>query len=58
MRTLAEVVWGDRDKAARWLETPNAALEGRTPIEALGTAGGERRIHAILGDIMREAHYS
>ena len=47
----ATEVLGTRDKALRWLETPNRALEGATPISLLDTDLGTQAAEAVLGRI-------
>jgi uncharacterized protein (DUF2384 family) len=48
---LATRVFGDRAKAAEWLDGPRAQLGGRAPREVLGTADGARRIAELLTQI-------
>jgi putative toxin-antitoxin system antitoxin component (TIGR02293 family) len=48
---LAKETLGDREKANRWLQTPNRALEGDKPIERLDTDIGVRSVEHILGRI-------
>jgi putative toxin-antitoxin system antitoxin component (TIGR02293 family) len=48
---LAEDVLGRRDKAGRWLQKPNRALGGATPLEQLDTELGARQVEQILGRI-------
>ena len=48
---LAEDVLGQRDKAGRWLQKPNRALGGATPLEHLDTELGARQVEQILGRI-------
>jgi len=48
---LAEDVLGRRDKAGRWLQKPNRALGGATPLERLDTELGARQVEHILGRI-------
>jgi putative toxin-antitoxin system antitoxin component (TIGR02293 family) len=43
-------IFGDRDKAAQWLKTPNVVL-GKPPIELLDTDSGIRSVETILGRI-------
>lgn len=42
---------GDRDKAIRWLSTPNRALGGEMPLDQLDTDMGARMVEDILGRI-------
>lgn len=48
---LADETLGDRQKASRWLQTPNRALEDRTPFELLDTDTGVRSVETVLGRI-------
>ncbi len=45
---FAETVFGDQDKAMRWLRKPLKALQGRTPIDMIGTEAGARDIEERL----------
>lgn len=49
--TRASEVLGNREKAARWLHTPNRALGGVKPLELLDTDLGSRQVEDILGRI-------
>lgn len=42
---------GDMEKASRWLQTPNRALEGDRPIDRLDTDIGVRSVEHVLGRI-------
>jgi putative toxin-antitoxin system antitoxin component (TIGR02293 family) len=42
---------GNPEKAARWLQTPNIALEGSRPIELLDTDTGVEAVRNVLGRI-------
>lgn len=42
-------VLGSEVAARRWLESPLTALGGRTPLDALATAQGERDVGRVLG---------
>lgn len=42
---------GDREKAARWLKTPNRALGGKVPLSIVMTENGLPEVEAILGRI-------
>jgi putative toxin-antitoxin system antitoxin component (TIGR02293 family) len=42
---------GDEEKAIEWLNTPNRALGGETPLDQLDTDLGARTIEDILGRI-------
>lgn len=44
----AEEVLGDREKAAAWLQEPNRALGGRTPLRQLDTDLGAREVEDLL----------
>lgn len=49
----AEGVLGGREKAADWLQEPNRALGGRTPLQQLDTDPGARQVEDLL---LRIAH--
>jgi putative toxin-antitoxin system antitoxin component (TIGR02293 family) len=42
---------GDEEKAVEWLRTPNRALNGERPVDALDTDPGSRDVEDILGRI-------
>ncbi|ADW70448.1 hypothetical protein AciX9_3443 [Granulicella tundricola MP5ACTX9] len=46
--SLAEEVFGEDAKAARWLRKPKTRFEGRTPLELLRTEAGARLIEEML----------
>jgi putative toxin-antitoxin system antitoxin component (TIGR02293 family) len=48
---LAEVAIGDRKKAQRWLRQAKEVLDHQTPLRALETEIGLRRVEQILGRI-------
>jgi putative toxin-antitoxin system antitoxin component (TIGR02293 family) len=48
---LAKETLGDREKAGRWLQTPNRALEGDRPFDRLDTDAGVRSVEQVLGRI-------
>jgi len=48
---LAEEVLGRRDRAGRWLQKPNRALGGGTPLEHLDTELGAQQVEQVLGRI-------
>ena len=48
---LAKETLGDRDKAGRWLQTPNRTLDGERPFDRLDTDAGVRSVEQILGRI-------
>jgi len=45
---LAESVFGDREKASRWLQAGNPALGGEAPLDRLDTDPGSREVEAVL----------
>jgi putative toxin-antitoxin system antitoxin component (TIGR02293 family) len=47
----AEEVFGDREKAAWWMNEPNAALDGRVPVEVALTAPGAEIVEDLLGGL-------
>jgi putative toxin-antitoxin system antitoxin component (TIGR02293 family) len=49
--TLAEEAIGNREKAQRWLRQPNQVLGNETPLRALETEIGARRVEQVLGRI-------
>jgi putative toxin-antitoxin system antitoxin component (TIGR02293 family) len=49
--TLAEKAIGDREKAQHWLRQPNQVLGNKTPLRALETEIGARRVEQVLGRI-------
>jgi uncharacterized protein (DUF2384 family) len=48
---LAGRVFGDRDKAAHWLDRPSLQLGGRSPREVMRDADGARRVEELLAQI-------
>jgi putative toxin-antitoxin system antitoxin component (TIGR02293 family) len=48
---LAKETLGDMEKASRWLQTSNRALEGDRPIDRLDTDIGVRTVEQVLGRI-------
>ncbi len=44
-------VFGNSDKATRWMGRPNRALGQKTPIEMLGTKEGRKEVEELLGRI-------
>ncbi len=44
-------VFGDREKATRWLQMPLPSLSNRTPLSMLKTADGIEQIEDVLGRI-------
>jgi len=47
----ADETLGNRANAARWLQTPNRALEDKPPFELLDTDEGVRAVETVLGRI-------
>jgi putative toxin-antitoxin system antitoxin component (TIGR02293 family) len=45
---LAEQIFGDEAKAARWLGKPKVALSGKAPLNCLGDEEGERIVKEML----------
>jgi putative toxin-antitoxin system antitoxin component (TIGR02293 family) len=48
MASLAEEVFGNDAKAARWLRKPKSRFDGRTPFELLSTEAGARLVEGML----------
>lgn len=48
---LANRIFGDAGKASAWLNHPRVQLGGRTPLEALSTPEGARRVEELLAQI-------
>jgi len=48
---LAKETLGNMERASRWLQTPNRALEGDKPIDRLDTDIGVRSVEQVLGRI-------
>ena len=48
---LAKETLGTMDKAGRWLQTPNRALEGNKPFDLLDTDAGVLAVEQVLGRI-------
>ena len=46
--TEAARVFGDAEKAARWLRKPNASLGGQTPLSLLRTEAGAKAVEESL----------
>ena len=44
----AEELFEDKNAAQEWLITPKASLEGKTPLEILGTDAGVVRVREML----------
>jgi putative toxin-antitoxin system antitoxin component (TIGR02293 family) len=48
---MAKDTLGTAQKASSWLQRPNRALEGQTPLELLDTDTGVRSVETLLGRI-------
>lgn len=48
---MADRVFGNHEKAARWLRKPNRALQGITPIDLLESETGARLVEQSLDQI-------
>lgn len=48
---FANETLGDRAKVSHWLQTPNAALDGKRPFDLLDTDAGVRSVETVLGRI-------
>lgn len=48
---LAEEIFGDQDRAFRWLRKPKHRFDGRTPLELLATEAGARLVEEMLYQI-------
>ena len=51
IQALTEDVFGDVEKANRWLRENLAILDGRAPLEVAGTESGARVVEQILAKI-------
>ena len=49
--SLAESVYGSRERALAWLRNPHARLDGRTPLSLLNTDTGSRIVEDLLVQI-------
>lgn len=47
----AEEIFGSREKAGWWMNEPNAALDGREPVEVALTAPGAAVVEDLLGGL-------
>lgn len=47
----AAETFGTAEKAAAWLDRPNAALGGCTPLSLIGSRDGALRVISVLGRI-------
>ena len=45
---MAEQVFGEPERAWRWLRKPKRRFEGRTPIEMLVTEAGSRLVEELI----------
>lgn len=48
IRAMANAVFGNEEKAQRWLSKPKARFEGLTPINMIATAPGFRLVEEML----------
>jgi putative toxin-antitoxin system antitoxin component (TIGR02293 family) len=48
---IAERIFGNEEKAGRWLRDPNPVFNGRRPLDVLITETGGRAIETLLGQI-------
>jgi putative toxin-antitoxin system antitoxin component (TIGR02293 family) len=46
--SMAEQVFGDSERAGRWLRKPKKHFDGRTPMGKLGTEAGARLVEEML----------
>ena len=51
MQALAEEVFGDAEKAEKWLRQGLGVLNGRTPLEFARSGAGGQSVEEILGKI-------
>jgi putative toxin-antitoxin system antitoxin component (TIGR02293 family) len=51
IQSMAEDVFGDADKANRWLREKLGALDDHTPLELAQTDSGARAVEQILAKI-------
>ena len=49
--SLAECVYGNRERALTWLRKPHSRLQGRAPLSLLGTDAGSRIVEELLVQI-------
>src|SRR5271165_6665270 len=49
--SLAESVYGSRERALAWLRNPHARLDGRAPLSLLNTDTGSRIVEELLVQI-------
>ena len=48
---LAEQVFGESERAWRWLRKPKRTFDGKTPMEMLGTEVGARLVEEVVQQI-------
>ncbi|MDU4254535.1 antitoxin Xre/MbcA/ParS toxin-binding domain-containing protein [Pseudomonas sp.] len=48
VRAMAETIFGDKDKARRWLNKPKTRFDGRTPTSLLTTFRGCQLVEEML----------
>ena len=48
---MAEQVFGEPERAWRWLRKPKQRFEAKTPIEMLATEAGARLVEEMIGQI-------
>lgn len=51
VEALADQVFGNHEKALKWLHRPNKRLDGRAPVELLETESGADIVRQILAQI-------
>lgn len=51
VKDLANRVFGNADKAEEWLNHPRVQLGGSTPLQALSSEEGVRRVEELLAQI-------
>ena len=49
--SMAEQVFGDSERAWRWLRKPKRTFDGKTPMEMLGTEVGARLVEEVVQQI-------
>jgi putative toxin-antitoxin system antitoxin component (TIGR02293 family) len=49
--SLAESIYGSRERALSWLRNPHARLDARAPLSLLNTDTGSRIVEELLGQI-------
>lgn len=54
---MAEAVFGNKDKALRWLSKPNKRFASERPITMLSTSLGTRLVEELLVEIARNSHF-